>query len=112
MSTKDRALVRHTSDRQSVEKADKAETDLALQHALDLAALLESPAGRRVLWRILTECQTFKSIWDPSSKIHYNAGKQDIGHKLMTWIMEAKPSAFTTMMEEHNEKAKELEPDA
>jgi len=112
MSQKERALVRHTGDKQSVEKAEKREQDLARILNEDILTLLELPAGRRVLWRIIEHCKVFNTIWDPSSRIHYNSGKQDVGHFVLTLIMDVKPAAFTLMMEEHNAAAKELEHDA
>lgn len=108
----ERPLVRQTGDRQQVEKAEKQTKFNREQELADLVALLDEPAGRRMLWRMLTHCKTFESIWDPSSKVHYNSGKQDVGHFLLAEIMAAKPAAFTQMMTEHNAKAKEPQADA
>jgi hypothetical protein len=64
----------------------------------DLRAVITTPEGRRVMWRLLSRCGTFASIWEPSAKIHYNSGQQDVGHYLMAEIVEAEPSALLEMM--------------
>lgn len=76
-----------------------------------LKEVLVSPAGRRVLYRILEHTGTFESIWDPSAKIHYNAGRQDVGHWLMIEIARADESSLAKMMQEaYIRKSKKLSP--
>lgn len=49
---------------------------------------------------MMEHTKTFGSIWEPSAKIHYNSGKQDVGHFIMAEIMEADPNLFMKMMKE------------
>ncbi len=65
-----------------------------------LKEVLSSQAGRRVIYKILEHTGVFESIWDPSAKIHYNAGRQDVGHWLMLELAEADESALAKMMHE------------
>ena|ERR1019366_3909337 len=96
------SIIRDTGDKQSIERVAKKQENTRQQLREDYLALLNNASGRRVLWSIMAQCKTFESIWDPSSKVHYNAGRQDVGHFLMAKIMEVKPDAFTTMMIENN----------
>ena len=67
----------------------------------DLRAVLNTPQGRSVLWRILSKCKTFNTIWHASSLIHYNAGQQDIGHWLMAEISETGEESLMVLMKEN-----------
>lgn len=72
----------------------------------DLKEVLESPAARRLLWRVLGRCGQFRSIWEASARIHYNAGMQDLGHWLAAEIEEANQEAMFTMMREAQQSKK------
>lgn len=65
----------------------------------DLKVVLSSIHGKRLIWRLLSKCGTFQSVHHPSgSQVYYNAGKQDLGHFLMTEIVEADPPKLIEMM--------------
>ena len=66
----------------------------------DLSKLLATPQFRRFIWRVMGKCKTFESIWENSARIHFNAGQQDIGHYLMSEIVEANEEALLLMMKE------------
>lgn len=101
---KDKPYVRNAADSEqvaeSVKKARlKRENELA-----DLAKILAIPEGRRVLWRLMSKCKVFGSIWEPSARIHYNSGLQDFGHFIMAEIAEADEESLFTMMRENMKK--------
>lgn len=73
----------------------------------DVKAVLDTEAGKRLMWRLLEEASVFESIWDPSSKIHYKAGKQDFGHFLLAEIGRASPEAYVQMMHQAQKRAME-----
>jgi len=89
-----KAYVGNAADRKQVGEAKRKEKDRRKQEREDLQALLALPEGRRFLWRLLTECKVFGSIWEGSAKIHYNAGQQDFGHFLLAEIGEADEDAL------------------
>jgi hypothetical protein len=90
-----------TEDELITEAKMKAE-ESRRQELDDIITVLGTISGRRLMWRLMEKCKTFSSIWDPSAKIHYNAGKQDLGHFIMAEIIEANPKLFTKMMSEHS----------
>ena len=99
-----RPNVKNAADPEQVEKAAK-KVGLARENELaDLKAVLAMPQGRRLLWRLLTHCSVFESIWHPSALIHANAGRQDVGHFIMAEITEANEDALFQMMKENKEK--------
>jgi hypothetical protein len=75
----------------------------------DLRRILETDFGRRYVWHLLEEAKVFESVWDPSARIHYNAGKQDFGHMLFAEIARAKPEAYFEMMKAAQKLALQFE---
>jgi hypothetical protein len=100
MTEKNQAFVKNAADKEQVKEGSRKERDKRKQELLDLQVVLDLPAGRRLLWRFLTECKTFESIWESSARIHYLAGKQDLGHFIMAEIVAADEDSLLTMMKE------------
>lgn len=101
---KKKSLVSNASSEKQVNAAGQAERHSRDCELDDLKSVLSKPEGRRVLWRIMSECSTFGSIWHPSAAIHYNSGKQDLGHWLMGEITEAGEDLLFKMMKENYKK--------
>ncbi len=97
-------LVSNAGDKKQVRNAKQREKRDSEQFSLDMNAVLKSPAGRAVLWRMLEHCGAFKSVWSPSALIHYNSGKQDVGHWLLAEINDADPDALFYLMKENRKK--------
>lgn len=70
----------------------------------DLRWVLSDPRGRRFVWRLMSFCKVFESIWHPSAVIHYNSGQQDVGHMIMADVVEANDESLITMMRESKER--------
>lgn len=66
----------------------------------DLTAVMATAAGRRLMWRLLGHCGTFESIFETSSRIYYNSGRQDVGHFLLAEITTADVNQFIQMQHE------------
>jgi predicted hydrocarbon binding protein len=67
----------------------------------DLSKMLNDPAGRRVLWRILDQSKLLASdMFTGNSTTFYNLGKRDLGLWLYNEIMGSEPKAFMKMMED------------
>jgi hypothetical protein len=98
--TADRVAVRNAADPRQVRHAGRHEQRRRVQQLADLCAVLDTPFGRRFVWRLLEECRVFQSVWDPSSRIHYLAGRQDFGHFLMSEIDQADGDALFVLMRE------------
>lgn len=75
----------------------------------DLRAILDKEEGRRFFWRMLGHCRNFASCYDASgSRVYYNVGRQDVGHFIMSEILEANQDAYFLMMGEA-QKAQAIE---
>ncbi|MDB4893139.1 MAG: hypothetical protein JWL61_4994 [Gemmatimonadetes bacterium] len=98
-----KALVRNAADAAQVKAAKESEQFLSDERLNDWRAVLSSPEGRRVLWRVLGQCNTNKSVFAVDhGTISYRAGWQDAGHYVLAEINEADPRAFLRMIEEAN----------
>jgi hypothetical protein len=96
----ERALVRNVADPQQVAYGKRKEKEREARSLDALRAVLRTPAGRIVVWDLLTRAGIFRSIWDPSAKVHYNAGRQDFGHELLASCLEADAEAYQLMERE------------
>ncbi len=96
-----KALVGNAADEEQVKKASKKEGSEREKELNDLRFVLSTPQGRRVMFNIMAECKTFRSILHPSgSMVYYNAGQQDIGHWLQKEIIEADTDAYLKILKE------------
>ena len=65
----------------------------------DMSKMLNNPAGRRVLWRIMDQSKLLApDMFTGNSTTFYNLGKRDLGLWLYNQIMGSEPKAFLTMM--------------
>ncbi len=96
----EKTLVKNAADEGQVKKAAEREKRGRERDLDDLYFVMSDPRGRRALWRILTYCRPFESIWEGSAKIHYNAGQQDVGHFLLADVMAASDDLYLLMARE------------
>ena len=104
MSKGKQSLVKNAASEKQVKNAEKKEVVKEEQEILDLKHVLESPHGRRVMWRLMEHCKVFNTVWEPSAKIHYNSGQQDVGHFIMTEIVRADEKYLFEMMKENKKE--------
>lgn len=106
MSGDNGALVKNAADKRQVDAAGRAQKRREADELADLRVMLSTPEGRRVAWRVLAYCKTFSDIWDASSRIHFNAGQQNVGHWLLAEINAADEEKFFEMMRENKAREK------
>src|SRR3990167_5380446 len=92
--------VKNAADEAQVKDAERLQRFTRRDELDDLRALLQLPAFRRFLWKLLAQCQVFKSIFHASALIHYNAGMQDVGHYLLSELQEARADALILLLQE------------
>lgn len=94
-------LTANAADPAAVGAAKKQERISREDELNDWRQTFDTPHGRRVLDRILSDwCKTYESIWAQSAAIHYNAGQQDIGHRLMAETVQADEMILFKIMQE------------
>ena len=101
---KEKSLVKNAASEKQVKKAEKKEYSVREKELNDLKKVLNTTEGRRVFWRLMDHCRVFETVWEPSAKIHYNSGKQDVGHFIMGEIVEADEKYLMEMMKENKKE--------
>lgn len=100
-----KSLVKNAASERQVKKAEGVEQVKDEQEVSDLKIVLETPHGRRVMWRLMEYCKVFNTVWEPSAKIHYNSGQQDVGHFIMSEIIRADEKYLFEMMKENKKES-------
>jgi hypothetical protein len=95
------AIVANAADVRQVKEAKKRVSKKDELLRADLKVVLSTVQGRRLVWRWLSECHTFRSVFSTdTATMAYLAGQQDIGHRMMAEIAQAHPDAYIEMMVE------------
>jgi hypothetical protein len=92
--------VQNAADESQVKDAAGKSKRASDREIEDLRYVLTSAQGRRFLWRLMGHCKVNASVWEPSAKIHYNSGQQDVGHYLMAEVVRAGEDFLFQMMKE------------
>ena len=100
-----KALVKNAADREQVEDAEKSEQRRRERELADIYSILQTPGGRRFVWRYLGLCNVFKTSFNHSGSITaFNEGSRNIGLMLLDDVNEASPDSLTVMMKEAKEQ--------
>lgn len=94
---RDTPLVRNAADKGQRDRADKVERRRLREDVDALRAVMATEPGRRFMWWELSRCGIFKSVWENSARIHYNAGRQDTGHELLAMLVKHCPTQYLAM---------------
>ena len=96
------------SDPVLVERARRKEEDLQKQEMNDIRTVLSNASGRRFMWRVLEKCNTFNSVYSADNSImSYQSGQQDLGHFLMSEIVQADENLLLKLMKDNKKGSQE-----
>lgn len=99
-------MQRNARDERQVERAKEAERQAAKKRKEDLMFVMGDPKGRRVVWDQLAFAGVFNLGWDPSAKIHFNAGMRNVGLRLFQELHQVCPDLYLLMAKEAEEADK------
>lgn len=74
---------RSATDPKQIRLARRLEQRRQVRLAAAIKSVMNTQEGRLMMWELLGTCGIFSSVWEASAKIHYNAGRQDVGHELL-----------------------------
>lgn len=104
MSEPKDSLVANAADEDQVKKAKNKEKFSRERELEDMKSVLESPMGRRIFWKYLSDCGVFKTSFNESSHtMAFLEGQRNVGLKILTDITQADPTKYLQMMEEAKE---------
>lgn len=96
-------LVKNAADPQQVKKAGREERFARRMELEDIKVVMDSPAGRRLMWRIINKlCHFDASSAEHSGSMTYlNEGERNIGRVLKSDICEAAFEEYQNMEKEY-----------
>jgi hypothetical protein len=89
--------------------ADKREQDarkqmVREQEISDIAWLMSSRRGRRIMWRMLDLSGPFRLSFDTNAmRMAFNEGNRNLGNKLLGEVMTISPEMYPAMMKEQQD---------
>lgn len=99
------ALVKNAGDEKQVKNAAEKELVTRDMELSDIITVLNTPAGRRFIWRILGWCGCDATPKRNDDALTYMAiGAGDVGRWLKSEIIEAEEELLLQMMKENMEK--------
>lgn len=93
-----------TSKKEEQEKRlenEKLEREILLN---DVRHVLSSVQGRRFVWMILDMAGVYRSSFTGNSSTFFNEGARNIGLRVLSDVMDAKPEAFLQMQQEDKKR--------
>ncbi len=94
------SLVKNAADPRQVKFAAEFERRQLERLSSALHSVLNTVEGRIVFAELIRRAGVYRSIWHPSSEIHYNAGRQDYGHELMADLVRTDEDLYQLMERE------------
>ena len=83
-------------------KSKKAEARERQEALNDIIAVMDTHAGRRMIWRLLTHARVFTTTFNGQSNATiFREGQRNEGVWLMTQVLEANPELYLLMQKEH-----------
>jgi len=71
----------------------------------DVKFVLSTPAGRRVYWKLMARCKSFKDGFIESTNLSYFLkGQRTIGLGMLDDLLEADPTKYLQMVQENDAK--------
>lgn len=91
----------NAGDKAHVEKRKRKEEIQRDRELADLREVLDSAAGRRLLWRLLGHCGVYRSTFSTNAlQMATSEGQRNVGLFLTAEIMEADTSKYLLMQNE------------
>lgn len=95
-----RPLQGNAADPRQVKYGARKERERETRFLDAVRSVLGTSAGRIMCWELLARAGIFRSIWENSARIHYNAGRQDFGHELLAALLQADEARYLVMEQE------------
>jgi hypothetical protein len=99
-------MQRNAKDEKQIGRAEEQQKLDVKRRKEDVYFVMGDPKGRRILWDILEFTGVFSVGWDPSAKIHFNAGMRNVGLRLFQELHQVCPDLYLLMAKEAAEAVK------
>ena len=100
----ERSAVKNAADPQQVQAAGRRDQKKVSRELANIRAVLQTPAGRAVLYQVVLDAGTRSGIFDHSGSVTYfKAGRQNFGFELQSQFEKADQDAWALAQAEHRE---------
>lgn len=99
-----RSLVKNAGDSEQVRKAEGKVKANRASELRDIAYVINDPAGRRFLWRVLESCRIYETPSGDTNDVMTMIGIQSVGKFLLSEIIATNDEAYILMMREAKER--------
>lgn len=93
-----------TDDPQKVSDAKKLEKNQEDMRKHDIEWLMSSERGRRIVWFILADCESFGTGFVDGNLAYFKQGIRHVGVNLLKEVMAYCPDLYTKMTTENQDK--------
>lgn len=97
MKPTERPLVENTADSQQIRTARKRKKKSDELFTAAIRKVLDLPEGRLLLWEYLAYCGVFQGGRASTEELQFNAGKRDVGLRILHDIEAARPDLIQIM---------------
>lgn len=98
------ALVKNSADPAQVRAAGQKEKFRERSSEDDWHNVLNTAAGRRVVWEVLEQCGLLNCAYRPDSETQFYAGRKSIGAWVVTKVTASNKEALYQMSKESEER--------
>lgn len=100
-------MQRNARDEKALKRASEKEKLLTKRRIDDVNLVMSTQQGRRFVWDLLEFTGVFSVGWDPSARIHFNAGMRNVGLKVFSELHQVCPDQYLLMAKEAADESKE-----
>lgn len=94
----------NAADRQQVRETEDKLARQRKQELNDVRSIMQTPEGRRYIWRMLGETGVFRTSFTGNSTTFFNEGMRNVGLKILADVNEASPELYYQMQTEARRK--------
>jgi hypothetical protein len=93
-------LVDNAADARQVREAKKKERLQLERHIADVRLVAKTPAGKRLLWEYMDQCDVFAEISGAMEWVYFDEGRRAMGLMLLRDLIAAAPEVLVELMSE------------
>ena len=104
MDSNEKPVITNAASGKQLRAARKTIRQRKRQEKTDLLFVLDSPEGRRLIWRYLSFCGVNETPFAENANLMaFKCGMQNVGQRILADLVKNSPDAYLLMMQEHKE---------
>ena len=83
------------------EEQANIEQQLLIKQRLDMKSILNSEAGKAIIWSIMSRCDIFGLSMTGNSQTYFKEGRRSVGLELLAEVIAADPKVWIEIQQEN-----------